>query len=147
MIMKVIEVVIEINATKEKIWSTLWDDATFRDWANKIDEGTYMKGVLKEGNEIQFISSVNGYGVTSLVEKLKPNEWISFRHIRDTIKGGQEQRANEWTGGAETYSLSERNDATELIFKADVPQELEEIMKIAYLQAFDRVKVLAEEDR
>ena len=66
--MKTIEFSIEINAAKECVWATLWEDATFRDWASLIDEGTYMKGIMKEGNEIQFLSSVNGYGVTGLVE-------------------------------------------------------------------------------
>ena len=60
--MKEIQFSIEISASKERVWATLWEDITFRDWANIIDEGTYMKGVLNEGNEIQFISSENGYG-------------------------------------------------------------------------------------
>lgn len=51
---------IKINATKRKIWAVLWEDQTFREWANLIDEGTYMKGELKEGGEVEFISSVNG---------------------------------------------------------------------------------------
>jgi len=72
--MKKIQFSIEINASKEKVWKTLWGDATFRDWANIIDEGIYIKGVMKEGNEIQFISSVSGYGVTSRVEIFSPNE-------------------------------------------------------------------------
>ena len=143
--MKEIEFQIEINASKEKIWATLWNDITFRDWANMIDEGTYMKGVLNEGNEIQFISSVNGYGVTSLIEKLKLNEFILLMHVRDTIESGQEERENEWTGGSESYLLSEKNAATVLIYKADIPQELEEIMKVRYHKAFNRIKLLAEE--
>ena len=53
--MKTIEFSIEINAAKECVWATLWEDATFRDWASLIDEGTYMKGIMKEGNEIQFL--------------------------------------------------------------------------------------------
>lgn len=144
MYMKEIEFQIEINASKGKIWATLWNDITFRDWANMIDEGTYMKGVLKEGNEIQFMSSVNGYGVTSLIEKLKLNEFILLKHVRDTIESGQEERENEWTGGRESYLLSEKNTTTVLIFKADIPQELEESMKVRYHKAFDRVKILAE---
>jgi hypothetical protein len=49
---------IEIMASKEEVWNTLWEDRTLRDWASIIDEGTYMVGVLEEGNEVQFISSV-----------------------------------------------------------------------------------------
>ena len=51
-----------------------------------------MKGVMEEGNEIQFISSVNGYGVTDRIEKLIPNEFVLFRHSSDT------QRADSWRG-------------------------------------------------
>lgn len=58
--MKELQFSIEINAPKERVWATLWEDKTFRDWADIIDEGTYMQGEMTEGNEIQFISSVNG---------------------------------------------------------------------------------------
>ena len=61
---------IEIKAPKEIVWNTLWDDKTFRDWANNIDEGMYMTGGLKEGNEVQFISP-SGNGVISKVITLR----------------------------------------------------------------------------
>jgi hypothetical protein len=142
--MKAIQFSIEINASKESVWATLWEDITFRDWANVIDEGTYIKGVMKEGNEIQFISSVNGYGVTSLIEKLKPNEFVLFRHSADTKESGQQEREKEWTGGTESYSLTEKNGVTTLIVKMDVPQEQEETFNIRFPRALDRVKALSE---
>lgn len=77
--MKRMQFSIEIKAAKEKVWSTLWDDQTFREWASIIDEGTYMVGEMKEGNDVQFISSVSGYGVTSFIEKLISNEFVQFR--------------------------------------------------------------------
>lgn len=142
--MKEIQFSIQINASKERVWTTLWDDITFRDWANIIDEGTYMKGVMKEGNEIQFISSVNGYGVTSLVEKLNPNEFVLFRHSEDTKESGQKEREKEWTGGTESYSLTEKNGVTTLIVKTDVPLELEETFNISFPKALERIKTLTE---
>jgi len=142
--MKEIQFSIEINASRESVWATLWEDTTFRDWANAIDEGTYMKGVMKEGNEIQNISSVNGYGVTSLIEKLILNEFALFRHSADTKDSGQQEREKEWTGGTESYSLTEKNGVTTLIVKIDVPQELEEIFIIRFPKALERVKNLAE---
>lgn len=142
--MKEIQFSIEINASKERVWTTLWDDITFRDWANIIDEGTYMKGIMKEGNEIEYISSVNGYGVTSLVEKLIPNEFALFRHSADTKENGQKVREKEWTGGAESYSLTEKNRVTTLIVKMDVPLELEEMFNSIFPKALERIKTLAE---
>lgn len=37
--MKEIQFSIEINASKERVWATLWQEKTFLDWANIIDEG------------------------------------------------------------------------------------------------------------
>ncbi|PKM88765.1 MAG: hypothetical protein CVU85_03605 [Firmicutes bacterium HGW-Firmicutes-10] len=142
--MKEIQFSIEINASKEKVWATLWDDDSFRDWANIIDEGTYMKGIMEEGNEIQFISSVNGYGVTDLIERLIPNEFVLFRHSADTSESGKQIRTNEWTGGSESYSLIEENGITTLLVKTDVPSEQEETFNIRFPRALERVKALAE---
>jgi len=142
--MKEIQFSIEINASKERVWATLWGDAAFRDWANIIDEGTYIKGVMKEGNDIEFISSVNGYGVTSLIEKLIPGEFVLFRHRADTKESGKLEREKEWTGGTESYSLAEKDGVTALIVTTDVPEELEDLFNDRLPRALDRIKVLAE---
>ena len=96
--MQQMQFTIEIRAPKEKVWHTLFDDKTFRDWGNIIDEGQYMKGVIKEGNEVQFISA-SGLGVTSFVEKCSPYEYVSFRQVADTMDSGKREREKEWTGG------------------------------------------------
>jgi len=144
--MKKIQFSIEINAAKENVWNTLWSDATFRDWANVIDEGTYIKGIMKEGNEIQFISSVNGYGVTSLIEILSPNEFVLFRHSADTKENGEQEREKEWTGGEESYSLIEKNGITTLLVKMDIPHVQEETFNDRFPRALERVKTLAESE-
>jgi len=142
--MKEIQFSIEINASKKSVWGTLWDDKTFRDWANIIDEGTYMKGVMKEGNEIQFISSVNGYGVTSFIERLKPNEFVLFKHFADTKESGLIVREKEWTGGKESYTLEGKEGVTILIVKTEVPLEQEETFNKAIPKALSRIKALVE---
>ena len=136
---------IEIKAPRERVWNTLWEDKTFRDWANIVDEGTYMVGEIKEGNEVQFISSVSGYGVTSLVEKLTLNEFVSFRQIADTKDSGEREREKEWTGGTESYSLAENEGVTTLTVDIDVPPGQEETFKVRFPKALERVKILAEE--
>lgn len=142
--MKKLQFSVEIKAPKETVWSTLWDDTTFRDWASIIDEGTYMIGELKESNEVQFISSVSGYGVTSSIEKLIPNEFVLFRQIADTKESGEQEREKEWTGGSESYSLAEKDGVTTLIVELDVPRGQEETFKVRLPKALERVKVLAE---
>lgn len=135
---------VQINSSKEKVWNTLWDDKTFRIWANILDEGTYMVGELIEGNQIQFISSVNGYGVTSLVENVVPNEYLLLKHSADTQNTGKDERDKQWTGGEEVYSLTETDGITTLSAIFDVPAELEDYFKDAYPRAFNKIKELAE---
>lgn len=142
--MKELDFSIDINASKEKVWDTLWQDTTFRKWAGVIDPGTYMSGKLKEGGEVKFISSESGYGVTSLVEKLIPNEYLLLRHSEDTKEMGREEREKEWTGGKESYSLLEKDGVTTLTVKFDIPPQQEEYFKKNYPKALKMVKDLAE---
>ncbi len=144
--MKELRFLVEIHATKQKVWDTLWQDKTLRQWAGIIDPGTYMVGNLKEGTEVQFISG-NGYGVTTLVEKLTPGNFLLFRHQADTQGSGTQEREKEWTGGQESYSLVEKNGITTLTAAFDVPLEMEEYFKDNYPKALERVKTLAEQTK
>jgi hypothetical protein len=139
--MKKLQFSIEIKATKEKVWNTLWDDNTFRDWANNIDEGMYMIGIMEEGNEVQFLSPT-GYGVTSLIKKLAKNQFVSFRHMADTNDSGL--REKEWTGGEESYSLKECDGITTLTVALDTPPEQVENFNNSLPKALKRIKELAE---
>ena len=94
--MKELQFNIEIDASSEKVWNTLWQDQTLREWAGLVDPGTYMLGDLKEGATVQFISA-EGYGVTSLVSKLIPYEYVSFLHQADTKDSGSEARDDQWS--------------------------------------------------
>lgn len=141
--MNPIEFTVEINAAKETVWAVLWQDATFRLWAGIIDPGTYMIGELIEGKTVQF-RSASGYGVTSLVARLEPNRCVEFWHQADTQKYGLELRDNQWSGGRETYILTEHEFAITLILNVDVPQELEAEMRQAYPLALQTIKQLAE---
>ena len=142
--MKALQFSIDIHATKERVWDTLWQDETLREWASIIDPETYMVGDLKEGNEIQFTSAANGYGVTSLVEKLVAGEYLLLRHSADTQEVGKREREKQWTGSEESYSLAEKDGTTTLTVVFGVPPELEEYFKVNYPKALERVRALAE---
>jgi len=136
--------VVKIQASKERVWDVLWADETFREWAGLIDPGTYMVGELKEGNGVQYISAENGYGVTSLVVSVIPNEYLLLKHQADTQDVGAREREAEWTGGEESYSLTEQDGTTTLTAAFDVPPDLEAYFNDAYPKALERVKELAE---
>ncbi len=102
-----------------------------------------MVGDLQQGNEVQYISA-NGFGVTSLVEKLVVGEFLLLKHRADTQDQGKQERKKEWTGGQESYSLDEKDGTTTLTVAFDVPPELEGYFAINFPKALERVKVLTE---
>ncbi len=141
--MKEMQFKIEISAPKERVWQILWEDESLRDWSGIVDPGTYMLGELKEGETVQF-NSAEGYGVTSLVAELIPNEFILFKHQADTQDSGKAHRDDQWMGGQESYKLTEKNGVTTLEMSLDVPPELEKIMSASYPKALARIKELSE---
>lgn len=142
--MKEMKFTIDINVSKQKVWDTLWQNETFRQWAGVIDPGTYMVGDLVQGAIVEFISAENGYGVTSLVEKVTPGQYLLLRHSADTQDTGTRERDAEWTGGAESYVLTEDSGITTLIVVFDVPPEMESYFTDAYPKALACIKGLAE---
>jgi len=57
---------------------------------------------MNEGNEIQFISSVSCYGVTSWIEKLDPYEFVLFGTAQTQKKvGSSNAKRVDW--GTESY--------------------------------------------
>ena len=143
--MKDMQFTITINAPKGTVWDTLWQDTTLRQWAGIIDPGTYMKGELIEGGEVEFISAENGYGVTSLVAKLIENEYLLLKHQADTQDTGTQTREKEWTGGQESYTLTEDNGTTNLTITFGVPEKMEAYSQENYPKAMAKIKELAEQ--
>ena len=73
---------IEIEAPREKVWNVLWDDTAFRDWTSVFAEGSsYAVSDWKEGGRIQFLDPTNNAGISSVIEKLVPHEFMSFKHL------------------------------------------------------------------
>jgi len=135
-----------INASKEKVWRTLWDDASYREWTSVFGDGSYAVSEWKEGNKIQFISA-EGDGMFSLIFKMVPNELMSFKHL-GIVKNGVEQPEDEetkkWSGAMETYTMTEKETSTELSVTIDVTEDHEPFFRDTFPKALDRVKTLAE---
>ena len=134
----------EIKSSKETVWRILWEENSFKQWANIIDEGTVMKGDLVEGQCVEFIFTVNGYGVTSLIAELKPYEYILFHHGADTQDMGKTLREQEWTNGKESYLLEQNGEMTTLTVTTDIPMDLLDIFTERLPQALNKIKELSE---
>lgn len=145
--MKQLSFSIQIKAPKEKVWSTLLDDTTYRQWTSIFHEGSYAVGDWKEGSKILFLGP-EGSGMTSRIFRHVPNEFISIQHL-GTVKNGIEdfdsEETKKWSGALENYSVNERNGSTELLVEMDATEDFEAYFRETWPKALGKVKELAEQ--
>jgi uncharacterized protein YndB with AHSA1/START domain len=133
---------IDIDAPRDKVWRVLWDDASFRDWSSVFADGSYAVSDWKEGSTVQFIDPSNNSGMQAIIEKQRPNEFISFRHEAE-IRDGKPQPA-AWSGAHENYTLTSRNGGTQLKVDLDAADEHRKMFDEKFPKALQRIKALSE---
>ena len=57
-----------INAPRKKVWATMLEDTTYREWTKPFNETSYYEGDWSEGSKILFLGTdkdgkVNGGNV------------------------------------------------------------------------------------
>ena len=138
-----LEFTIDIDAEKSKIWKALWNDGSYRKWANVFFDGSYaVTDNWKENSKVHFLAPDQS-GIYSFIEKHIPNKFIEFRHIGNVVKGKEQpldDEAKKWTGATEISKIEEENDTNLLIVEIDVMDEHLEFMKRKFPKALEVVK-------
>lgn len=140
---------ITIDAPREKIWRTLWEDATYRQWTSAFGEGSHAITDWKEGSKVLFLGD-EGSGMVSRVAVHRPNEYMSFQHLGE-IKNGVEDTTSEsiqaWAGVHENYTLTEAEDKEEgmtLTVDIELDEKHESMFDLMWPKALRLLKDLAE---
>jgi len=141
---------VNINAPKEKVWNTLWEDESYRKWTSAFTEGSYaVTDNWKEGTKVLFLDP-KGSGMVSTVAENRPNEYMSFKHLGE-VKDGTEhitsEQAKQWSGATENYTLKDTGTGTELKveMQGNISGDFKEYFLNAWPEALEKVKKLAEE--
>ena len=143
---KSINKTIQIEATKQKVWDVLLEDATYRQWTSVFSPGSHAVGGWDEGSKVHFLDG-EGRGLVSTVKVHKPAEVISIEHIGVIDKGKEDfesEEAKKWTGSLETYRVSESGGKTKLDIEMDITPEFEEYMNKTWDKALELVKEISE---
>ncbi len=141
-----------INAPREKVWNTMLDDATYREWTSAFYPGSYYKGSWEKRSAIQFLgpnpSGAPGEGgMSSLIEENRPYEFISIKHVGMVINGVEDtdsELAKQWTPAHENYTFNEKDGGTEFILDMDIVESEKAMMEEMWKKALERLKQLAE---
>ena len=133
---------IDVKAPKEKVWETLWNDSTYRQWTTPFIEGSYAESDWQEGSKILFLSP-KGEGMFGVIDKKIPYKQMTFKHLGEIKNGAEETK--EWQGALESYHLEERNGATQLNVEMDATPDFEGFLNNAFPKALQVVKEIAEQ--
>jgi len=133
---------ITISAPREKVWSLLWNDNTYRQWTAPFCEGSYAESDWEEGSRIRFLSPGNN-GMFGVIHKMVPNQLMSFQHLGE-IRNGEEVQM-DWGGAFENYFLEEAGNATVLKVEVDITEAFKDYMTATFPQALKKVKQMAED--
>jgi len=139
--MKKLKFKIEINAPKEKVWETLWNEPSYKQWTAIFSEGSYAEGDWNEGSKMKFLSA-NGEGMYSVIEKKLTNKQMTIKHLGE-IKNGEE-KDSEWSGAIENYILTEKDGSTELKAEMDSTEEYVQYFEGTFPKVLEKIKQLAE---
>jgi len=138
----------EIDAPRSTVWSTMLDDATYREWTAEFSPGSHYEGDWNEGSRIRFVGpgKDGDSGMLSRVRANRPHEYVALEHLglvhaeEDTTS----EVARAWAGAHESYTLTDAGEKTELVVEVDTTDETREDFAEMWPRALDRLKALAE---
>ena len=140
--MPILNFEIEINATPEKVWNTLWQEESYKKWAGTLNEGSYYEGNFQQNSKIYFYDPERN-GMYNLVEKNIPNREMAFKHLGWIMNG--EEAPKNWENSGETYLLEETEKGTLLKIEVNALDEFVDFFNSKYPTMLATVKQLAEE--
>ena len=139
-----------INASKEKVWDTMLQDATYRQWTEPFHVGSYFEGTWEKGSTIKFLAANdNGTleGMVSRIQENRPYEFISIEHM-GVIKDGKEDvasnEAKKWAGAQENYTFIPMGEGTQVLVEIDVDEGYINMFDDMWPKALQKLKEIVE---
>lgn len=140
-----------INAPAQKVWETMLNDETYRQWANAFSEGGYFKGSWDKDAKILFLgpdpeTGIEG-GMVSRIAENRPYEFVSIEHIgivSDGVEDTTSDEARKWAPAFENYTFTEVDGVTTLDIDLESPEEYAEMFNEMWPRGLAKLKELAE---
>jgi uncharacterized protein YndB with AHSA1/START domain len=141
---------ITIDAPQEKVWNTMLDPETYREWTSVFSPGSYYEGNWEQGSKIVFLGPDehgNLGGMVSTIAENRPHEFISIQHlgvVADGVEDTTSAVAQKWAG-FENYTFKDKGHQTELLVEMDMNEESKQYFEAAWPNALQKLKALTEQ--
>ena len=139
-----------INAPVEKVWNSMFEDATYREWTEAFHPGSYYKGSWEEGAKILFLGpGEDGKegGMVSYIRENRPHEFVSIEHVglvMDGVEDTTSEAVKKWTPAFENYTFTEKDGGTEVSVDIDLDDENKAMFEGVWPVALEKLKEIAE---
>jgi uncharacterized protein YndB with AHSA1/START domain len=140
----------KINAPVKKVWHTMLDDQTYREWTKAFGNPGYFEGSWDKGSDIRFIGPEEDGTVSGMISKIADNrmyEFISIKHIGMIMHGVEDTTSDEIKkmGDAyENYTFSEENGVTTVKVDLDVMDDWADMFNEMWPKGLEKLKEMAE---
>lgn len=140
---------ISINASKEKVWDSLFSDANYREWTAAFMPGSYAETDWKEGSTARFLGP-GGSGMISEIEASRPYDFLSIKHlgiVKEGVDDLTSEETKQWAGAHENYTLRSNGDHTEVLIELEskgMKQEFVDYFTETWPVALEKLKQIAE---
>ncbi len=141
-----------INASSEKVWHAMLDDATYREWTKPFNEGSHYEGEWETGSEMRFIGiddkGKESGGMYSRIKEARPYEFVSIEHLGMINEAGEIDTTSEavkkWTPAFENYTFIENDGDTEVLVEIDISDEWKDMFNEMWPKALAILKEITE---
>ncbi len=135
-----------IAAPVARVWATMLELDTYRDWTSAFCEGSTYEGSWAPGACIRFLAP-SGDGMVAEIAENRRHAFVSIRHL-GLIANGIEDTTSEavkaWAPTCENYRFTPEAGGTRLEIEQDIPAEWAAMMNETWPQALARLKALCE---
>lgn len=151
--MKKLNFEITIKAPVEKVWNTMLDDATYREWTKVFNEkGSWYEGSWEKGSPIRFLGPAdNETDIQGMVSEIADNrkyEFISIKHLGMVMNGVEDTTSPEvksWSSSFENYTFTKIDEnTTKVEVELDVPDEYAGMFDVMWPKALNKLKEISE---
>ncbi len=145
--MKKLEFKIDIMASQEKVWKTMLEPGTYKQWTAVSWPGSRYEGNWKQGETINFTGEPGG-GTQAMLKKVKPYEFVDAEHIAVINADGSLDKAGDiakgWIGTRESYRFKPIKNGTELIVEIHTPENWAKMFSDGWPSALKELKKISE---
>jgi hypothetical protein len=148
--METLQFSIRINASKQKVWTTMLGDQSYSKWTKEFQEGSYFEGSWEKGSEIRFLAQDKNGQLQGMCSRIKENfeyQFISIEHfglINDDVIDTESEQARKWTPAFENYTLNGSNNITDLVIDIQIDAGFKPMFEEMWPRALKALKSLCE---